>query len=292
MTTLLISPPSTPRRRPGAPARAGSTRQVEAVPLCPSWALRRYATRNENCVLRPSTCSGRPERPEGALADCRPNQTHQRISRTEFAPERVRGASKVSARISTAEAVTGQVRRPEKPDRERRRITIPSDSTDDVLKRDASASTVRRQETSSRQTRTYNLLRRCDAIVTSEGEDTADCLHISLRLIYRRRAPVNLLTRPCFRLRRAATVILCLRLDVMGPLEGLKVIEIAGIGPGPFAAMVLADMDADVLRIDRLSQADDVPMVGEVLNRGRPSVGIDLKSPKGVEAVLRLVESA
>lgn len=78
----------------------------------------------------------------------------------------------------------------------------------------------------------------------------------------------------------------------MGPLEGLKVIEIAGIGPGPFAAMVLADMDADVLRIDRLSQADDVPMVGEVLNRGRPSVGIDLKSPKGVEAVLRLVESA
>src|SRR5262245_53626501 len=81
----------------------------------------------------------------------------------------------------------------------------------------------------------------------------------------------------------------------MGPLAGLKVIEFAGIGPGPFAAMVLADMDADVLRIDRLpgSRADDeVPMVGEVLNRGRPSVGIDLKSPKGVEAVVRLVESA
>jgi alpha-methylacyl-CoA racemase len=81
----------------------------------------------------------------------------------------------------------------------------------------------------------------------------------------------------------------------MGPLEGLKVIEIAGIGPGPFAGMMLADMNADVLRIDRLPQAlahDDVPMVGEVLNRGRPSVGIDLKSPKGVEAVLRLVDRA
>ena len=81
----------------------------------------------------------------------------------------------------------------------------------------------------------------------------------------------------------------------MGPLEGLKVIEIAGVGPGPFAAMMLADMDADVLRIDRLHQApvdNGIPMVGQVLNRGRPSVGIDLKSPKGVEAVLRLVESA
>ena len=80
-----------------------------------------------------------------------------------------------------------------------------------------------------------------------------------------------------------------------GPLEGVKVVEIAGIGPGPFAAMVLADMGADVLRVDRLPPAiahDDVPVVGEVLNRGRPSVGIDLKHPKGVEAVLRLVESA
>ncbi len=81
----------------------------------------------------------------------------------------------------------------------------------------------------------------------------------------------------------------------MGPLQGLKVIEIAGIGPGPFAAMVLADMGADVLRVDRLPEArahDDLPRVGDVLSRGRPSVGIDLKSPKGVETVLRLVESA
>src|SRR3989442_3110109 len=81
----------------------------------------------------------------------------------------------------------------------------------------------------------------------------------------------------------------------MGPLQGLKVIEIAGIGPGPFAAMVLADMGADVLRVDRRPEArahDDLPRVGDVLSRGRPSVGIDLKSPKGVETVLRLVESA
>ena len=81
----------------------------------------------------------------------------------------------------------------------------------------------------------------------------------------------------------------------MGPLDGLKVIEIAGIGPGPFAAMVLADMGADVLRIDRLPQAvprDDVPPVGEVLERGRPSVGIDLKRAEGVAAVLRLVDRA
>jgi alpha-methylacyl-CoA racemase len=81
----------------------------------------------------------------------------------------------------------------------------------------------------------------------------------------------------------------------MGPLEGLKVLEMAGLGPGPFAAMMLADMGALVLRVDRPQHAragDDVPTVGEVLSRGRRSVRLDLKSPKGVEAVLRLVDGA
>jgi len=80
-----------------------------------------------------------------------------------------------------------------------------------------------------------------------------------------------------------------------GPLSGIKIIEIAGIGPGPFAAMVLSDMGAEVLRVDR-SQAvrggdpDKPPM--DVLNRGRRSIGVDLKNPDGVQTVLRLVESA
>jgi alpha-methylacyl-CoA racemase len=82
---------------------------------------------------------------------------------------------------------------------------------------------------------------------------------------------------------------------VGGPLTGVKVLEIAGIGPGPFAAMLLADMGADILRIDRAQNCvggnpDSPP--ADVLNRGRRSVGLDLKNPDGVETLLRLVEGA
>ncbi|MDE0604520.1 MAG: CaiB/BaiF CoA-transferase family protein [bacterium] len=81
----------------------------------------------------------------------------------------------------------------------------------------------------------------------------------------------------------------------MGPLKGIRVVEIAGIGPGPFAAMMLADLGADVVRIDRADRVrDEFPDTPhfDVLNRGRRSVGVDLKHPDGVEAVLKLVESA
>ena len=81
----------------------------------------------------------------------------------------------------------------------------------------------------------------------------------------------------------------------MGPLHGIKVIEIAGIGPGPFCAMMLADMGAEVIRVDRAGQvADEMPDGADLdlLNRGRKSIGVDLKNPEGVEAILRLVESA
>jgi alpha-methylacyl-CoA racemase len=80
-----------------------------------------------------------------------------------------------------------------------------------------------------------------------------------------------------------------------GPLEGVKVVEIAGIGPGPFAAMLLADMGADVLRVDRaqtVQGGDPNTPPNDLLNRGRRSVGVDLKQPEGVETVLRLVEKA
>lgn len=81
----------------------------------------------------------------------------------------------------------------------------------------------------------------------------------------------------------------------MGPLQGIKVLEIAGIGPGPFCAMMLADMGADVVRIDRVSNVmggDPATPPADVLNRGRRSVGVDLKSPEGVEVVLSMVEQA
>ena len=81
----------------------------------------------------------------------------------------------------------------------------------------------------------------------------------------------------------------------MGPLSGYKVIELAGIGPGPFCAMVLADLGAEVVRIDRHKNAGlgdpDTPPA-DVLNRGRRSVAVDLKHPDGIETVLALVEQA
>jgi alpha-methylacyl-CoA racemase len=82
---------------------------------------------------------------------------------------------------------------------------------------------------------------------------------------------------------------------VAGPLTGVRVLELAGIGPGPYAAMVLSDMGAEVVRIDRAASVPASPPGRppvDVLNRGRRSVAVDLKVPEGVEAVLRLVASA
>jgi alpha-methylacyl-CoA racemase len=81
----------------------------------------------------------------------------------------------------------------------------------------------------------------------------------------------------------------------MGPLKGLRVIEMAGIGPAPFCAMLLADMGAEVLRIDRLVPSDiGIPMAPkyDLLNRNKRSVAVDLKSPQGLATVKRLVEQA
>lgn len=80
----------------------------------------------------------------------------------------------------------------------------------------------------------------------------------------------------------------------MGPLEGLRVIEVAGIGPGPFCAMVLADLGADVVRIDRAAAVGAAPGSAcfDVLGRGRRSLAVDLKSELGPEVVLRLVEGS
>ncbi|HEY6316717.1 MAG TPA: CaiB/BaiF CoA-transferase family protein, partial [Acidimicrobiia bacterium] len=74
----------------------------------------------------------------------------------------------------------------------------------------------------------------------------------------------------------------------------MKVVELVGIGPGPFAAMMLADLGADVLRIHRVESVEHGfdPGGVPVLDRNRRSVGVDLKHPEGVETVLRLVESA
>src|SRR5437763_16821405 len=76
-----------------------------------------------------------------------------------------------------------------------------------------------------------------------------------------------------------------------GPLQGVRVIEMAGIGPGPFTAMMLADMGAEVLRVDRPNARVLNPHL-DVLNRWRRSIAVDIKHPDGVQTVLRLVERA
>lgn len=80
--------------------------------------------------------------------------------------------------------------------------------------------------------------------------------------------------------------------DGSGPLRGVKVVELAGLGPTPYAGMLLSDMGADVIRVDRpgVSRPQDGPEYA--LARGRRSIVVDMKNPDGVEAVLALVERA
>ena len=80
----------------------------------------------------------------------------------------------------------------------------------------------------------------------------------------------------------------------MGALSGVKVVEFAGIGPGPFCCMLLADMGAEVLRVDRAVNVGNDPQEPRfnTLLRGRKNVALDLKNPAGVEAALRLCDQA
>lgn len=77
----------------------------------------------------------------------------------------------------------------------------------------------------------------------------------------------------------------------MGPLKGIKVVEMAGIGPGPFCAMMLSDMGAEVIRVDRLAHKGSGHKAN-VLNRGRRSIAIDLKNSQGVDTVKKLIDQA
>jgi alpha-methylacyl-CoA racemase len=79
----------------------------------------------------------------------------------------------------------------------------------------------------------------------------------------------------------------------MGPLDGVRVIEIASLAPAPFGCMILSDLGADVLRVDRADRCGpDAVASPDPLSRGRRSIGIDLKDAGGIGLLLRLVESA
>ena len=75
----------------------------------------------------------------------------------------------------------------------------------------------------------------------------------------------------------------------MGPLAGIKVVEMAAIGPVPFCAMMLSDMGADVIRIDRIKQKGSGHRAN-VLYRGRKSIAVDLKDPQGVDIAMKLID--
>src|ERR1700733_7934299 len=81
----------------------------------------------------------------------------------------------------------------------------------------------------------------------------------------------------------------------MGPLAGIRIVEFAGIGPGPMAAMLFADLGAEVVRVDRTTASDlgiDMPTKFELLHRSRPSIAVDLKRPEGIALAIELVEKA
>ena len=81
----------------------------------------------------------------------------------------------------------------------------------------------------------------------------------------------------------------------MGPLAGLRIVEMAGIGPGPMAAMLLGDMGAEVIRVERLERGAPIFAMDtryEVVSRGRRSMALDLKHPEGLPTLLRLIERA
>jgi alpha-methylacyl-CoA racemase len=75
----------------------------------------------------------------------------------------------------------------------------------------------------------------------------------------------------------------------VGPLDGIRVIELAGLGAAPYAGMMLADMGADVIRVERMPPPPAIP---DVLARSRRSIALDLKQPAGIETLLRLAEDA
>ena len=85
------------------------------------------------------------------------------------------------------------------------------------------------------------------------------------------------------------------KLSKSGPLVGTKILEIAGVGPGPFCAMMLADMGATVLRVEREGAPPAIPPIDPVknlLHRGHQTISLNLKDPEAVETVLSLVEHA
>ena len=84
-------------------------------------------------------------------------------------------------------------------------------------------------------------------------------------------------------------------MEARGPLDGVRVVELAGLGPCPMCGMLLAELGADVLRVERIEPSGlgfDLPPEADLLHRSRPAVAVDLKQAAGIDLVLALVERA
>ena len=77
-----------------------------------------------------------------------------------------------------------------------------------------------------------------------------------------------------------------------GPLAGVKIVEMVGLGPGPFVGMLLADLGADVIAIDRRHKGEAPQLKVDIHRRGKRSIVLDLKSPKGNEILFDLVRQS
>lgn len=75
-----------------------------------------------------------------------------------------------------------------------------------------------------------------------------------------------------------------------GPLEGIRVLDFSRLAPGPYGSMLLADLGADVIRVERVPLGSDMPRNGDIVGRGKRSIGLNLKHPDGVQAALRVLE--
>src|SRR5471032_1206331 len=109
----------------------------------------------------------------------------------------------------------------------------------------------------------------------------------------RRRPQTNPQRRPPPRAARTITIIK--QEKTMGVLDGMRIVEIAGIGPGPFCGMLLADMGAQVTLVERAGgKANDPLDLGKnaIVHRGKRSLALDLKDPQAIDAVLRLIDDA
>ena len=81
-------------------------------------------------------------------------------------------------------------------------------------------------------------------------------------------------------------------MSTTGPLRGVRLVTMGGLGPGPFCGMLLGDLGADVVRVDRVADVDGPPPIDTLMRRSQRSIAVDMKQPRGREVVYALTAEA